>query len=222
MRAEVIDAGADTMARSFFLRGRKTIIVDTGRPGRHRAILQALEANGINKTNVSLILLTHGHEDHTGNVPELVEALRVPVAMGKADAACIARGLNAPLKPRTLLGRVTTAIAGPTTRAFETDILIGGELDLSTYGVDATAFPTPGHTAGSVSVATSDSCLIGDLLMSRYMVAGAPDMPRLAEVPGAVGPSVKAVLARKPAMIYPAHGRPWSAEQVRQALSRIG
>ncbi|WP_424358215.1 MBL fold metallo-hydrolase [Methanocella sp. MCL-LM] len=221
MKPQVIDAGADTMARSFFIKGKKTIIVDTGRPGKHQAILKALEANGIKRSDVSLILLTHGHEDHTGNVPELAEALGVPVAMGKADATYVARGLNAPLKPRTMLGRVTTALVGPKTRAFETDILIDGALDLSPYGVDATAFPTPGHTAGSISISTAGSCLIGDLLMSRYMVAGGPGLPRLIEVPEAMRPSVEAVIARKPEIVYPAHGVPWRAEQVRQTLAGL-
>lgn len=221
MRPQVIDAGADNIARSFFLKGRKTIIVDTGRPGKHQAILKALEDNGIKKDDVSLIMITHGHEDHTGSVPELKEALGVPVAMSRIDAGYVARGLNAPLKPRTFMGRITTAIIGPKTRAIQPDILIDKETSLAEYGVDAMAFPTPGHTAGSLSVATADACLTGDLLMGRYFVAGGPGMPRLAEVPEAISPSVRAVLAKKPAVIYPSHGVPWKAEQVRQALSRL-
>ena len=71
----------------------------------------------------------------------------------------------------------------PTTRAIKSDILIDGEIDLSEYGVDAVAFQTPGHTAGSISVAVADACLTGDLLMGKYFIAGGLAISRLIEVP---------------------------------------
>ncbi len=215
----IIDSDVDRLSRVFFLKGRKTVIVDSGRPGRYAAILQALTENGIKKDEVSLLLITHGHEDHTGNAIELKEALGVPIAMGTADAGYVSRGLNAPLCPRSFMTRITAAIVGPNTRPFQTDLLINGEVDLSDYGVDAVVFPTPGHTAGSLSVAVGDGCITGDLLAGKFFITGGPDTARLAEVPEAIGPSLRAVLAKKPAVIYPSHGVPWEVERVKQLLS---
>ena len=219
-RTEIIDSDTDRLSRVFFLKGRKTVIVDTGRPGRHGAILRSLDAVGIKRDGVSLILLTHGHEDHTGNAPQLKEALGAPIAMGKADATYISKGLNAPLCPRTLMGRLTTAIVGPKTKAFQPDILIEGETDLSPYGVDALAFPTPGHTAGSISIATADGCLTGDLLTGKYFVTGRPTISKLIEVPEAMESSIQAVINRKPTVVYPSHGVPWRTDQVRRLLTK--
>ena len=220
-KTRIIEAGVDRLSRVFFIRGRKTVIVDSGRPGRHEEILRALTENGIKKDDVSLLLFTHGHEDHIGSAIELKEALGVPVAMGTADAAYVSRGLNAPLCPRSFMTKITAAIVGPKTRPFQADVLISEEVDLSEYGVDAVAFPTPGHTAGSLSVTVGDGCLTGDLLAGKYFVAGGPSTARLAEVPEAIGPSLRAVLAKKPSVIYPSHGVPWDAEQVKRLLSGL-
>ena len=220
-KTTIIDSGADKLSRVFFLQGRKTVIIDSGRPGRHEAILRALTENDIKKSDVSLLLFTHGHGDHLGGALELKEALGIPVAMSETDAAYVSRGLNAPLCPTSFMTRITTAIVGPKTRPFQADVLLKGEVNLSEYGVDAVVFPTPGHTAGSLSVAVGDSCITGDLLTGKYFVTGGPSTARLAEVPEAIVPSMRAVLAKKPSRIYPSHGIPWDAEQVRRLLSRM-
>ncbi|WP_459501682.1 MBL fold metallo-hydrolase [Bacillus sp. C1] len=63
----------------FLIRGDKTIIVDTGRPGDEKLILQALKKRNISSADVSLPLLTHGHFDHFGSAQALREQLHVPV-----------------------------------------------------------------------------------------------------------------------------------------------
>ncbi|MBE3134759.1 MAG: MBL fold metallo-hydrolase, partial [Acidobacteria bacterium] len=52
--------------KAFLVRGRKTIVIDTGTRGSGRKILAALERLGVKPRSVSLILLTHGHADHIG------------------------------------------------------------------------------------------------------------------------------------------------------------
>lgn len=217
----IIDAGVTSRARAFILKGRKTVIVDTGFPGQADRILETLRRNGIAKGDVSLILLTHGHVDHYGNVRQLQQALGVPVAMGRADARYLARGSGAPVVPTSLPAAVFARLAKAPPVTLKADIPIDSELDLAPYGVDAVAFSTPGHTSGSLSVKVGDACLIGDLLMAMPAVGKVPGFPFFAEDRAMIGPSLKKVLDRKPRMIYPTHGDPCDTATIRKKMARL-
>ncbi len=217
----IIDAGVTSRARAFILKGRKAVIVDTGFPGQAEKILETLRHNGIANRDVSLILLTHGHIDHYGNVRELQKALGAPVAMGKADAAYLTRGSGAPVVPTSLPSAVFARLAKAPPEIVKADVLVDDELDLKPYGVDAVAFATPGHTYGSLSVMVGDACLIGDLLMAAPAVGKVPGFPFFAEDRGLIGPSLKKVLDRGAQTIYPTHGEPCDAAIVREKMAAL-
>jgi len=220
-RTEIIDAGVNPFSRAYILKGKKTVIVDTGIAGQAGRILDTLRKNCIRKGDVSLILLTHGHWDHYGNAMELKEALGAPIAIGKADAGYLARGMDAPVVPRTVRGLLFKLFTSGKPDQVIADLVIDGETDLSPYGVDAIAFPTPGHTFGSLSVATADGCLIGDLLMRMPPFGRVPGMPAFAEDARQIGPSLKKVLDRQPKMIYPTHGDPCETAAIRKRMARL-
>jgi len=218
---EIIDAGTNARSRAFVLKGRKAVIVDTGFPGQADQILETLRQNGIANKDVSLILLTHGHVDHYGNVRGLAKALGAPVAMGRADAAHLARGHSAPVVPASLPAAAFARLARAPPETVKADVPVDGELDLAPYGVDAVAFATPGHTRGSLSVLAGDACLIGDLLMALPVVGKVPGFPFFAEDRGQIGPSLKTVLDRGPRTLYPAHGVPCDAAVIGKKMARL-
>ena len=156
--------------------GGSAILVDTATEKYRDAILEKCRAK-----NVGLIVLTHGHYDHTQNAAWLAQQLGVPIAMGEADLPLLA---EAPLpKAHTLVGYVMAGMmwlqVQPVLRtifswfldsaipAFEPDIfLIDGD-SLAAYGVDAAVIALPGHTPGSIGLRVGDSNLIvGDALMN--------------------------------------------------------
>lgn len=49
------------------IKGPKNIIVDTGGPWDKKTILETLKKNEVNPQDVSFVVCTHGHSDHTGN-----------------------------------------------------------------------------------------------------------------------------------------------------------
>jgi len=53
---------------AYIVRGQRSIIVDTGAPGYGSRILNAMDRHGIRPEDISLIIITHGHYDHTTGV----------------------------------------------------------------------------------------------------------------------------------------------------------
>ena len=92
------------------------------------------------------ILLTHGHYDHTGAVPDLLrEYPGLPVYLHPLDAALMTDVAN--LVPDI----------GPTVAYGEGDRVSVGNLTVRVYH-------TPGHTPGSVTLEVGDVLFTGDTL----------------------------------------------------------
>ncbi|MEG1858036.1 MAG: MBL fold metallo-hydrolase, partial [Pseudoflavonifractor sp.] len=120
-----------------------------------------------------LILLTHGHFDHTGGVIALRQALNIPVYLHPADRAMLG-------------GRVMPAI-GETADYCDGDTLTMGALTIH-------VLHTPGHTPGGVTLRVEDALFTGDTLfcgsMGRTDLEGGSheeimaSLRRLAALPG--------------------------------------
>lgn len=192
--SQVIDAQIDGNSRVFFVTGDRTAIVDAGNPGSGRKILKALKAAGIPQDSISLIIITHGHIDHYGSAHELKAALNVPVMAGQPDAGFIERGANA---PAAVLPAGTTPRASRERNdcAVMVDIPVTEDVSLRSYGIDARALLTPGHTDGSLSVLAGDGgCVTGDFLASLYTGE-----------PGLVGRSLKKLADGGAKYFFPSH-----------------
>ena len=157
-------------AKAFALVGRSTILVDCGPKGNSITMEKALNDIGIKPSDVSLIVLTHGHWDHVGSLSALRELTGAPVLCHKNAAAALEEGWGEEIIPRTAPARVMTRFAPKNTeknrRPIKADITVTEETDLAAYGVAAKILPTPGHTSGSLSVITDEKeAIIGDLIM---------------------------------------------------------
>ncbi|MCX6681538.1 MAG: hypothetical protein NTY71_00930 [Methanoregula sp.] len=74
----------------------------------------------------------------------------------------------------------------------------------------------PGHSAGSISVILENGdAFTGDLIFPS-IPSGKPCLPFWADDPAEVYASVRKLLAYQPKIMYPGHGRPFSADAVRQ------
>ncbi len=120
---------------TWVLRGRGTdemVVVDPGPDDRDEHI-ERLAALG----RITLVLISHRHEDHTGGIDRLVD---LTGAVVRAVGSGFQRGLGGPL----------------------TD----GEV-IDAAGLRITVLATPGHTADSLSFVLNDAVLTADTVLGR-------------------------------------------------------
>ncbi|MFD4658268.1 MBL fold metallo-hydrolase [Kitasatospora sp. NPDC058444] len=211
---------------AYLLLGRRPVIVDAGTPGSGRRILDQVTAHGVDPADVSLIVITHGHIDHFGSAAELHRLTGAPVAGHVADLGPYRSGrVREPYLPTGPMGRAMARNRKLHARAepFEPAVLLRGETNLEDFGLAARVMPTPGHTAGSVSVLTDDGDLVaGDLIAGSFMglVPGKPANPPFHDDPRQNLASLREMLALDPTTLHVGHGTPLDPDRVRRWAER--
>jgi len=153
------------ISNCYLLLGEKPVLVDTGAPGDLRTILAALKRHKVAPRDLALILLTHGHSDHAGCAAELKRRTGAQIAIQAGDAPLVRTGRNGVIAVQDTLGRILRPFVDEQFEAFEPDLVFQEGIALEPYGLRGRVLPTPGHTAGSVSlVLASGEALIGDVL----------------------------------------------------------
>ncbi|MCA6091010.1 MBL fold metallo-hydrolase [Streptomyces sp. SCA3-4] len=207
---------------AYLLLGRRPVIVDAGTPGSGQKIHDQITAHGVDPTDVSLIVITHGHIDHFGSAAELHRLTGAPIAGHIADLGPYRSGrVREPYLPTGPMGRLMDRNQKLHARAepFEPAVLIRGETRLEDFGLAARIMPTPGHTAGSISVLTDDGELVaGDLIANSFMglVPGKPANPPFHDDPRQNLTSLRNMLALNPTTLHVGHGTPLDPGRVRR------
>lgn len=218
------------MNNVFLVKGDKgSVLVDTGMKMKIGSKPQAdvifeKLCENVNPEDIKLIIITHAHADHFGNLSELKKKISAPVLIHELDAMSMEKGENAPSEPYGVIGKLTVKLfsSGEASGKDEVkaDIVMKSEkMDLKEYGVDAVIIHTPGHTRGSISVLTADGkALTGDLFMSilRKNTPGYPffiyDMDIWRE-------SAKKIIDSGVKLVYPSHGNVYSIEKIKKRFS---
>lgn len=214
-----------SLSNAYLVRGRKTILVDTGSPREGLKILRALARLGIEPKDFSLILHTHAHFDHAGSTLQLKRWIDVPTAVHAADAEMLAHGRMDPLAPTGLEGRLIIPFVNKSFPAVKADILLDQEISLKEFGVNGRIIFTPGHTAGSLSVLlASGEAIIGDVMMGGNMggnlFPSRPNYHYYADDLSQVRVSIKKLVDLKVKKFYVGHGGPLDAEEVQKYFSK--
>ncbi|MEU3620301.1 MBL fold metallo-hydrolase [Streptomyces sp. NPDC006872] len=214
---------------AYLLLGRQPVIVDAGTPGSAQLIYDQVAAHGVDPKDVRLIVVTHGHIDHFGSAAELSRLTGAPIAGHIADLDIYRAGrVSDPYLSIGWFGHLfaRSSRVRETTEGFEPNVLIRGETHLSDFGVEARIMPTPGHTAGSVSVLTDDGDLVaGDLVATPFLGfgKGRPANPPFHDDRLGNLASLRRMLALGPTKLHVGHGAPLDPERVaRWATSEQG
>ena len=190
---------------------RGVVVIDAGMPRQARRIVNKIRALGYSPADVRLILLTHGHIDHAGSAVALKRLTGAPIAMHRADARLTAtRDLKI---PPGRSGAIDAA--GAVLRAFgwivplETftpDVWLDDGMVLRDFGIAARVVYTPGHTAGSVSLAFENGTVfVGDALLNALHVS----FPLWWEDPASARESACRIRSLRPRVCLSGHGRPF-------------
>lgn len=185
--------------------GKDAILVDTGKRDYLDAILEACKPY-----DMRLLLLTHGHFDHTENAAVLSEKLGIPIAMHKADSDLIDDNMAQSLTAGSLFGRIVLkaslkAFSNQKILTFQPKIFLAQGDDLSEYGIPAKVIGLPGHTNGSIAIDVEGKYLFaGDALMNMLY----PTVSLLYHNREEMLNSAKRISGLGDRIIYFGHGKP--------------
>jgi len=153
-------------------------LIDTGVPGSDSSILAAVRELGRAPEDITNILVTHLHADHTGSLKTLKERTGAPAWMHPVDASMVRAGktMRHLASGPGLLRKLISGIAGRRSSGIEpTEIeheLIDGEnLD---FAGEASVIHVPGHAAGQVALLLPTGVLVAADAASNFLRLGYP------------------------------------------------
>jgi len=141
----------------------RLVLIDTGLPRNTQKITRYIQETLYrNLSELSIIIITHHHIDHTGNISELKNLSSAQVAVHEADADFVSGRIHRPL-PKGGFGLLyrfmglflKSTVVAPDIRLKDGDTIAG-----------LTCIHTPGHTPGSICLLDplSKVLFVGDIL----------------------------------------------------------
>jgi glyoxylase-like metal-dependent hydrolase (beta-lactamase superfamily II) len=202
------------------------LLIDTDYSKYYRRFERKLLDLGIALSDIKYLLLTHHHDDHAGFAAQLVQSVgcRViahrhavgPLSRGRSEGTdhAVNRRSRLTLACYTLFHK---EYSFPPLTLTGKDAVIEGDNDglLQEIGIDGVILHTPGHTRDSISVVLSDgSAFVGDAAMNFLWWTGIRHRPIVVDHIDVVYESWQKLRERGARVIYPSHGRPFSATEL--------
>ena len=157
-------ATGDLMANAFIVykddAAHRAFVIDPG--ADYDKIKKHLDHYGI--TEITHILLTHGHFDHIGAVAQLKKETGAKVCIHRRDQSMLQ-------SDKANLG----VHAGVSVDKVQPDVIFEGGETFTAADIEVTVLHTPGHSGGSVCYIAGDALFSGDTLF--YMYCGRTDFP---------------------------------------------
>ena len=151
--------------------------------------------------------------------------LGAKILMHKNEKDWLENG-NPPLPPGvTLWGKVFASLMGALSFLIHVDkakvdiLMDDNDFSLKEYGIAGKIIFTPGHSPGSISVLLeSGDTFVGDLAMNKFPLCLSPGLPIFADDLSVVKISWENLLNKGSRTVFPAHGEPFSAEIMKEAI----
>jgi glyoxylase-like metal-dependent hydrolase (beta-lactamase superfamily II) len=202
------------------------LLVDTSYPKYLDSFQRQLAKLGRKVAEIKYLLLTHHHDDHAGFAAELIKHTGCRVIVHRNAIAPLEHGPSEdgihPVNRRVKFAFSVYALfhrefTFPPVRIGENDVVLSDDDHdfLKTIGVEGKILYTPGHWRDCLSVVLSDgSAFVGDAAMSFLRWTGIAHRPIYVEDIKAVYESWQKLLEAGARVIYPAHGKPFSAQEL--------
>jgi hydroxyacylglutathione hydrolase len=207
------------ISNCYLVEGEGKILVDSGSPREGKTIVQALKNYGVELSDLSLILHTHGHSDHCGSTSELIQMHKIPTAIHVEDSHMTENGKNDFLKTTRFVARFIRPFVDKPFPSFKPDVCVNDQDDLKKYGIDGKIYLTKGHTDGSISIEFENSeAIIGDVMMGGFMggtfFPHLPDYHYFANNMEEINQSIHKILGFKADKFYVEHGGPLDRKRI--------
>ncbi len=196
--------------------GANSILIDTGVKGYLNDFKTLFKQNNLEAGDIKLIILTHTHYDHTGNLKELVRLTGAKVLVHKNEFSNLKNGFT-PIPDgisfitRTIskFGKIVySKYASPV--PFEADLINENEFDLNEFGIAGKVISTPGHTKGSQSVLIGKKLISGDTFIN---LQNGIMFPHFANNPKTLLETWQRLFDLGIKEIYPGHGSKFKVEK---------
>ena len=196
--------------------GENSVLVDTGVKWNMKKIRILFKQAQLNPSDLKLIILTHTHYDHTGNLTALKKWTGAKVMVHKNEFENLKNGFTkipgGTRKYPNIISRAGKLIfpkfASPP--QFNAEIINANEFDLTEFGLDAKVIHTPGHTKGSQSVILGKTAIAGDAFVN---MRNGWIFPPFADDPELLLQTWQMLFDRGIKEIYPGHGPKFKAEK---------
>lgn len=150
----------------FLVQGQKNILIDTGSPGEIEKLIKKLSEISIKLENLDLVILTHAHAEHSGNVTEIKRRSNAKVLLQRAEIPVATAGDQGRLKANAFLGYILRWFVTSKFEPFTADIIYDSLFDLFPWGVGGSVNALPGHSPGSsVVIVDQKNAFVGDMMM---------------------------------------------------------
>ena len=209
----------------YIVQDEGTIMIDGGAPNTAKEFTKSIKKHSIKPGDIQLMIVTHGHWDHIGSAKEIKEITGAKIAMHEREKEWLEKSLK-PLPPgvtpwgHVFKGIMTMFMPLVYIPSVDVDVVLGDEeRSLAEYGIPGKVIHTPGHSSGSVSILLEKGdVFVGDLAMNKFPLRLSPGLPIFAEDWAILKASWQLLLDLGAKTVYPAHGKPFSAEIIRRAL----
>ena len=207
------------------------ILVDTGYDGSFPRFMRGLERRRIAAPGeIRYVFLTHAHDDHAGFLNEVLAATDAVVILHPKAVEGLKRGQNSfeggCSSRLALLFCKVLALFGhgehrcPPIRAEYLDRLVPiGSDRFRALGFPYEILETPGHTADHIALRVGDALFCGDAAMNgfpsvRRTIIWIEDLRQYRR-------SWEAILRTNPTTLYPGHGKPFRASDLKKFLKHL-
>jgi hydroxyacylglutathione hydrolase len=203
--------------------GSNSIIIDTGVRGYSNHFKIQLKQFNLKPTDIKLIILTHTHYDHTGNLKALAELTSAPVLVHKNEFENLKNGFiqipHGQGNYSRLISKVGRIVypkyASP--KSFVANLINENEFELTEFGIEGKIISTPGHTEGSQSVLLGKILISGDTFIN---IQNGIIFPHFANDPKTLLETWQKLFDLGIEEIYPGHGKTFKVERAFDEFER--